>query len=487
MRVLLIYANRARDLVPAPPIGLAYVATATRDAGHDVRFIDLLPSADPDGDLRRALAEFRPEAIGISVRNIDNVVHQRLTRHLGELARLIALLRAHSPAWIVVGGPAISILGASALKHLDADIAVIGEGERSFPALLAALESGADLGGVDGISYRAGGIIRSNPPARLAAFGASGMEQWIDWHAYERLGGTWALQTKRGCPLACSYCAYPAIEGEGLRRRPAAEVVDEIERVAAEVGPRTFEFVDSTFNVPARHALDICREIVRRRLRLRFTAMGVNPLTASAGLFALMKRAGFNSVMITPESGSDAMLRNLNKGFTMQHVRRTAKLVRAAGLRSTWFFMLGGPGETRATVEETLGFVERELTGSRFLSIFMTGIRILPGTALADQARGDGHLHPDQDLAESAFYFSDAVSEAWMLKRINAGIRRRNNIVHAAEENGSGLERLFNRALRCAGVAPPYWRFLPLFLNIPPLPTLRRRRTHKPGSERNFL
>src|SRR3990172_1941295 len=147
-----------------------------------------------------------------------------------------------------------------------------------------------------GLCCRGGGTVRCTPPVLLERFGASGMQAWIDWPAYERAGGTWTVQTKRGCPLTCTYCAYPAIEGRVCRRRSAEEVVDEIERVMARIGPRTFEIVDSTFNVPAEHAEGICREIIRRGLKINLTAMGVNPLGVSGTLFALMRRAGFNSM-----------------------------------------------------------------------------------------------------------------------------------------------------------------------------------------------
>jgi radical SAM superfamily enzyme YgiQ (UPF0313 family) len=260
-----------------------------------------------------------------------------------------------------------------------------------------------------------------------------------------------------------------------MRRRTPQAVADEIEHVMATAGPRTFEFVDSTFNVPESHAIAICEEIIRRKLKVNLTAMGVNPLNTSKELFALMKRAGFNSMMITPEAANETMLTSLKKGFTMEHVRRTARLARESGISSTWFFMLGGPGETRDTVEETVSFVERELTWGKCLSIFMTGIRILPGTDLARSAAAEGYLKPDTDLAKPVFYFSPHVSESWMLSRINRAVGLHPNIVHAAEEGGSTYERLFNRTLHFLGVAPPYWRFLPTFLRIPPLPMLRRR------------
>ncbi|MBI2159245.1 MAG: radical SAM protein [Candidatus Rokubacteria bacterium] len=475
MRVLLVYSNQARDLLPAPPIGLSYVAGATRREGHDVRVLDLLKSRRPPDDLREAVRAFAPAVVGFSVRNIDNVIRQRPVWHLGDVAGMLAAVRRESRAPIVLGGPAVSILGAAALTHLDADFAVVGEGEETFPRLLAAIDGAQRYEDIAGLCYRRDGTVRCTPPVLLERFGASGMQAWIDWPAYERVGGTWTVQTKRGCPLTCTYCAYPAIEGRLCRRRSAEEVVDEIERVKVRVGPRTFEIVDSTFNVPPEHAEAICREIIRRGLKINLTAMGVNPLGVSETLFALMRGAGFNSMMITPEAASDVMLRRLRKGFTVERVCETARLARESGIASAWFFLLGGPGETRETVEETVSFVERHLNARHCVSIFMTGIRVLPGTDLARQAVGEGHLPTEPELAKPAFYFSPHVDEAWVLARINRAITRCPGIVHAAEEGHSTYERLVDRALCTLGVAPPYWRFLPILLRVPPVPALRRR------------
>jgi radical SAM superfamily enzyme YgiQ (UPF0313 family) len=227
--------------------------------------------------------------------------------------------------------------------------------------------------------------------------------------------------------------------------------------------------------VPAGHAEGICREIVRRGLSVKLTAMGVNPLGVTRELFGLMLSAGFNAMMITPEAASDVMLRSLRKGFTVDHVRRTARLARESGIASTWFFMLGGPGETRETVEETLSFVEEHLTWRGCLSIFMTGVRILPGTEVERQAIAERRLSPERDLAEPSFYVSPDVPEDWMLARINRALARNPGIVHAAEEGQSVVVRTFERTLHALGVAPPYWRFLSTLLRVPPVPRLRRR------------
>lgn len=478
MKVLFVYSNRVRDLLPAPPVGLSYVASATEDAGHEVQFVDLLMSTSGLRKLQDVLNSFQPAVVAISVRNIDNVVHQRLKTHLEELGRQIAVIREQSQADIVLGGPAISILGSQSLAHIEADFAILGEGEQSFPALLRELEGKRDFSSVPGLCFRRDGEIVESPGQLLAHFGPSGMQRWVDWKVYERQGATWPIQCKRGCPLHCTYCTYPTVEGRAMRKRPPTEVVDEIKQVARTVNPRCFEFIDSVFNQPESYAIELCEEIIRSGLRVKLTTMGVNPRSLSRELLSVMKRAGFNSMMITPESASDRVLDEMRKGFTTDDVKRCAELVRESGIPSMWFFMLGARGETRETANETLSFVEQHLNWKNCLPMFTTGIRILPGTELSCQARADGYLQPDQDLAESIFYFSPQVSERWLLRRVNKAMAKCPTVVHAAEDPSSSSVsgRIFS-LMHLLGVAPPYWRFIPRFLSLPFVHNARKRQS----------
>lgn len=481
MRILLLYSNQSRELVPAPPIGLSYVASAAQAAGHQVHLLDLAFAADLLGEMARAIAAFAPEVIGLSIRNIDNVIQQRFDSPLAALLDQVALIRAQArladgrPVPLVLGGPAISILAEKALAVFGADYAVVGEGEAAFPALLKSIADAVPPARIPGVCYWRDGVPVRNPSALLPQFADSGLQRWIDWPRYEHEGGTWPIQTKRGCPMSCVYCAYPLVEGRRFRQREPGEVVDEIERVLRDVGPRTFEFVDSTFNLPAKHSIAICEEILRRRLKANFTAMGVNPLDVPPELFPLMKRAGFNSMMITPEAGCDAMLKNLGKGFSMRHVDNCLELAKASGLKSMWFFMLGGPGETMASCEESIRFAQTRLTGWQFTSVFFTGIRILPGTELARLAVDRGYLAPHTDFAEGVFYLSPEIDEQQVLARIHQAIISNPSIVQAAEGGTSATQYALYRTLKFLGVAPPYWRFLPAMLSFPPLRYLRGR------------
>ena len=191
MRVMLVYSNRARIMEPAPPIGLSYVATATRQAGHEVKFVDLMVSREPLADLKKAIREFQPEVVGFSVRNIDNIIAQRVSWQLHEVGAMIDEVRKHSEASIGPGGRAASILGATALKRLGADFVIVGEGEVAFPELLSAISGSRDYGSINGLCYQENGNIFSVAPVRRGEFGGSGMENWINWRPVRK--GRWHL------------------------------------------------------------------------------------------------------------------------------------------------------------------------------------------------------------------------------------------------------------------------------------------------------
>lgn len=481
MRTLLIYSNQSREMEPAAPVGLSYVASATQAAGHTVKLLDLAFSPDLNGELAAAIIAFKPDVVGLSIRNIDNVVSQRFVSPLDALREQVAVIRQHArkadgtPVPLVLGGPAISILAERALSLFGADFANVGEGEAAFPALLDALERGTPLSTVPGLCYWQNGVAQRNPTVLLPGFDRSGMQNFVPWQNYQKSGGTWPVQSKRGCGMKCSYCAYPLVEGSKLRLRPPGEVVDEIEQVLRDAGPRTFEFVDSTFNTPASHAIEICEEIIRRKLKANFTVMGVNPRDVPPELFPAMKRAGFNSMLISPEAACDTMLKNLRKGFTMEHVKTCVDRARASGIKSFWFFMLGGPGETMETAEETIRFAETQLSGRQFLSVFFNGIRILPGTELAAQAIAEGYIAADTDLSSGVFYHSPLVSEQALIDRVTQSFARNPCIVHAADGAITDRQRMLYAWLDKLGVASPYWRFLPEMLSFPPLRYLRKK------------
>src|SRR6266571_6901820 len=154
MRVLLVSANQERSPDPVAPLGACYVATAAAGAGHQVHVLDLCFSDDPPAAVRVAVAAHRPEAIGISLRNVDNCAYPDTVSYLPHYRAVVQACRAASEAPIVLGGSAFTTMPAHYLAELGVPWGVVGEGEAAFPALLERIAAGADTRGLAGIAAR---------------------------------------------------------------------------------------------------------------------------------------------------------------------------------------------------------------------------------------------------------------------------------------------------------------------------------------------
>jgi len=411
MRVLLISANMERTAIVPLPLGPAFVVAACRRAGHEAVLLNLMFEHDPMAALQKRIEEFQPGAIGISVRNIDDQNMASPNFLLPAIREVVATCRRLSGAPIVLGGPGYSMFPESALRFLRADMGIRGEGETVFPALLERLERRSDPYGLPGVylpdrpgagrifSTSLGDLPLPDPELWLPTAPESG-ELWIP------------VQGKRGCPMGCSFCATKVIEGTQIRWRSPQSIAQWMERVTA-LGFRNFCTVDNTFNVPPSYAKGCCREIIRRGLDVNLWCI-VYPKWVDRELAELMARAGCRQVSLGFESGSDCVLTRFHKKFRAEEVRTIAAIFRDAGIGRTGFLMLGGPGETRETVEESLAFADS--LGLDALKITL-GIRIYPETDLAATAAAEGVIAPDDDLLRPTFYMAAELKE-WLPARI---------------------------------------------------------------------
>jgi radical SAM superfamily enzyme YgiQ (UPF0313 family) len=220
------------------------------------------------------------------------------------------------------------------------------------------------------------------------------------------------VQTRRGCPMDCAYCPNAVIEGRTLRRRSPERIVEWI-RAMSEAGCRNFNFVDNNFNLPPSYAKGLCRAIFRAGLDIRIWCT-VYPKWIDAELAELMAAAGCRQASLGFESGSDRMLRSLNKRYCAEDVGAVSELLGNAGIGRMGFLLLGGPGETRESVEESLSFADT--LGLEALKI-TCGIRLYPGTPLARTALEEGVIRPGDDLLAPRFYMAEGLRE-WLQERI---------------------------------------------------------------------
>ncbi len=421
MRVLLVSANREEINMRSLPLGLACVAAATREAGHEVTLLDLMSHRDPLRSLEAAIAGSKPQVIGVSVRNIDDQNAQSPRFLLDQAKEVVALCRATSNAPIVLGGAGYSIFPQSALAYLAADTGIRGEGESAFPALLKRFEGGADLRGVPRLHLPGReSPVRRAFPRKLDAFPLPDAGLLAQPEAKD--AGLWLpVQTRRGCPMGCSYCSTASIEGHLLRRRSPGMVVQSL-REWVRAGFQNFYFVDNTFNLPPSYARELCARMAEADLDIRWRAI-IYPKAVDEGLVRAMAMAGCREVSLGFESGSPSVLRGMNKRFGLQDVRRISKILGDHGIKRMGFLLLGGPGETRDTVEESLAFADS--LGLEEMKV-SAGIRIYPNTPLARTAIAEGSISREDDLLFPRFYLASGL-EGWLIETLNRWISERPN------------------------------------------------------------
>jgi radical SAM superfamily enzyme YgiQ (UPF0313 family) len=420
MRVLLISANTETiNMVPLP-LGLNCVAVAARNAGHELRMLDLMGSGDNASAITRAIEEFEPEVIGISIRNVDK---QQMvgTRFLLEPMRdVIDLCRTCSGAPIVIGGAGFSIFPEAMLRYLNADIGVCGEGEAAFATLLDALAQGKDLGAIDGVTLPGAGAPRASHPGSLEPLPFPDPSLWSI--PPDPAGEIWIpFQTRRGCPMRCSYCSTPALEGPTIRTHSVAAVMAAVSRHVA-AGFDRFYFVDNTFNLPLDYAKALCTALADAKLGIRWRCI-LYPGFMDEELVRLMAQAGCIEASLGFESGSPAILRSLNKKYDPDQVREASQLLKKHGIQRMGFLLLGAPGETRATVLESLEFADSLKLDMLKVSI---GIRIYPDTALEKSAMEEGCLAPGDDLLHPRFYLAKGLA-GWLGPVISEWVSKRPN------------------------------------------------------------
>jgi radical SAM superfamily enzyme YgiQ (UPF0313 family) len=330
--------------------------------------------------LKEAIEGFRPEIIGISVRNIDDQNMENPRFLLDPVKEIVSGCQSLSEATIVLGGAGYSIFPESALSFLGADMGIQGEGEVVFPDLIERLERGASLSGLPGLYLPGHGLqckrmFAKNldtlllPDTNLLSLPSQKEELWMP------------VQTRRGCPLNCSYCSTGTIEGRVLRRHSPEAIVQWIARWR-EAGVHQFYFVDNTFNLPPSHAKEICRKLIDHGLNTRWWSI-LYPKHVDKELGGLMARAGCEQVSMGFESGSERILKNMNKRFTLKEVRQISEMLSKHGIRRMGFLLLGSPGETRGSVEESLVFADSLKLDTLKIT---TGVRIYPHTSLAKKA-----------------------------------------------------------------------------------------------------
>jgi radical SAM superfamily enzyme YgiQ (UPF0313 family) len=425
MRVLVISGSRARLPDPVYPLGAAIIATAVRDGGHQISCFDALRHTEPITALSEEMDSFRPQVVLFSIRNIDSGAFPSPDLYFEDHLPLVECCRETLDVPIVVGGSGFSLMPKAFMALLKPNYGVVGEGASQITNILSQIERGNECSGIWELSAEQYPFYECD----RALFDA-------DW--YYEYGGVANIQSKQGCPKKCIYCTYPFLEGYKSKEASPQSVVDEMESIAGK-GITHFFFVDSVFNGPEEHAAAVCEEILKRNMDVSFTGYFI-PSGELREFPQLLKRAGCSAVEFGTDALSDSMLDSYNKGFGVKDALGYAEKIAGQGIPQCHNLILGGPGETQETMEESIRRMDEINPAAVIVTI---GLRVYPGTPLERMASElDNSVTVADDKLDPVFYVEPGVMDTiidkvsgWVDERpgwICPGLKKRYNARYLA-------------------------------------------------------
>jgi len=396
-KILLINPNTIKPLIA--PIGLDYVAESLNKRGFTVEILDLALIFDKETAISDYFEKQKADIVGITVRNTDDCYYASQAFFIPQIRDIVEEIRKHDDAPIVLGGCSFSLMPRSIMHFCGADFGIKGEGEESFRQLAEVLIAGNDYSDIPGLVQKENGGFRVNEPLYLDLEKLDfGEREIIDNSRYFKEGGQGNIETKRGCNKGCIYCADPVIKGSKVRLRSPQSVAAEMERLHSE-GIYCFHLCDSEFNNPLDHALAVCEEILDSSLAGEISWYAyASPTPFSKNSALLMKEAGCIGIDFGVDSGSDPMLAALGRDFTTEDVVKTAEICNQVGVTFMYDLLIGGPGESKETIKESIGLMKKINPSCVGISL---GVRIYPGTKLEKMVKAEGLGEENENLLGS--------------------------------------------------------------------------------------
>jgi len=421
MRVLFISVNKEKSFRPALPIGMAIVATATRRRNQQIYCLDLCFEEDDDKAISEVIDRFRPDAIGISLRNVDSQVYLEPFYYPPLLKKTVICCREKSPnSKMVLGGSGFSLIPEELMCYTKADFGIVGPGEISFPTLIERLANEEDFSDIPGLVYTQedGRLVLNKPAYSLQLDTESVVDRSLydgkyylyNFNTVDSTMKTFeSVQTKRGCMLKCIYCCNHRLEGDNIVLRNPQKVVDEFESIKDSNLASGIEFVDGVFNLPYDHALAVVKEMNKRGINFSWTCT-INPSIVTKELVYYMKKTGCYSVEFGTDSCSNTILKHLNKNYSVADVIRSHNLFDHYGIRVLHCMIIGSPGETKETVIKTMEIMEELAPNNKKHNVFFNlGCRIYKGTRLYEIALDEDVIKKEDNMITPRFYIAPSI------------------------------------------------------------------------------
>jgi len=343
-----------------PPLGLTSLAGYLLQFGHDLQIMDANASDYSIEDIVKELRKDPPDLVGLYTISYNYPVIEILSKGIKEAIPNLKM---------VAGGPHVTFMSEETLKETPIDFCCLGEAEETLHELVQHLEDGSsDFSGIQGLAYRTpeGEVTKNSERVRVkdldelpfpAVHLLPPLSIYKPYLLHHKRTPLMTVATSRGCPYKCVFCETPS--GKIVRAHSPEYVVDYMEFLGKEYGVKEITFLDDTFTLNEKRVFKICELIKKRNIDMTWYATA-HANVRNMEMFKAMKSAGCWVVAVGIESGSQKVIDTLKKGTTKENMRATCKGVLDAKLKLKTFFVLGNPGDTMETIDETIKFA-REL------------------------------------------------------------------------------------------------------------------------------
>lgn len=334
-----------------PPLSISWVASIAERAGHEVIIIDARSLRLTKQDVLDRLKEFKPDIMGFMM----------TTYMFPETLEWIRFLRKHLKAFVVIGGYNLRVYPLESVSHPEIDFGIVEHAYYTIPSLFAELErDGRHFDNVPGLVYKTAGKTVVTPHPEKIDFDKfpNPARHLLPNHLYaefptQRKNFT-LMVTSLGCPFSCGFCESG---GTVFSPRSPETVISEIEECYNKHGIREVDIFDYEFTAVKKRVEEICDGLIRKGLDVEWACRSRID-TVDEGLLDKMKRSGCRRIYFGIESGSQEILDRVNKGITLNQIRDTVALVKSKGIQTLGFFLIGAPGDSRHTVEDTIKFAK---------------------------------------------------------------------------------------------------------------------------------